>query len=187
MSLTIGLDIDGVVADSFPVFLEAINEHFGKDITKIDNYDMTEVFDVSDKDLDRFFDRHVEYLYSSPKPMDGAQEAITTWLQAGHEIVFVTARKCGREENVTLKWFEQHGIPVDKAVFTGGLSKAYAVQDYGINVFVDDFMTNALEIATIGVPVLLMDAPYNQGKLPKGVTRCYNWDEIKCHIDQFNR
>mgnify|MGYP000846290586 FL=1 len=182
MSFVIGLDIDGVVADSFPVFLEELNRHYGKDITKIDNYDMTKVFDVDGDDLESFFNENVEYLFSAPKPMPGALETIDSWLRAKHEIIFVTARGGDREEKITLDWFEKYNLPQDKIIFTGGLSKTFPVKKYGINVFVDDFMTNALEIAAIGVPVLLMNAPYNQGKLPHGVKRCFNWEEIRCCV-----
>ena len=184
MGFTIGLDIDGVVADSFPVFLEELNKHYGKDITRIDNYDITKVFDVDGDDLDAFFNNNVEYLFTAPKPMPGALETIDSWLRAEHELVFVTAMRKGREEKITLAWFEQYKLPQDKIVFTGGLSKTFAVKEYGIDVFVEDFITNALEIAAIGVPVLLLDAPYNQGKLPNGVIRCSNWEQIKCCVQE---
>lgn len=184
MGLRIGLDIDGVVADSFPIFTAELNKHFGKNITHIDNYDIKEVYEAADDDLEAFFETNMEYLFTKPKPMEGALETIESWLKDGHEIIFITARKCGAEEQVTLKWFDTNSIPRDKAIFMGGLSKTFAVKEHCIDVFVDDFMTNALEVASIGVPVLLLDAPYNQGKLPKGVTRCYNWDEIRCYVDK---
>jgi len=184
LSFTIGLDIDGVVADSFPVFLEELNKYYGKDITKIDNYDISKVYDVDGDDLDVFFDNNVEYLFTAPKPMPGAVENIDSWLRAKHEIIFVTARKKGKEEEVTQKWFERYNLPKDKIIFTGGLSKTFAVKKYGVDVFVEDFITNALEIAALGVPVLLLDAPYNQGKLPQGVIRCSNWQEIKCCVQK---
>jgi uncharacterized HAD superfamily protein len=179
MRLKIGLDIDGVVADSFPVFLRELNKHYGKDITEIYDYDMSKVYDVAWEDLGDFFDQNVEYLFSAPKPMEGAVDTIHSWLGEGHEIVYITARKCGLEEEVTLKWFDQHRIPRDKTVFVGGASKTFAAKEFGVDVFIEDFMSNALEIASIGVPVLLFDAPYNRGKMPKGVTRCLNWKEVK--------
>jgi uncharacterized HAD superfamily protein len=184
LGLKIGLDIDGVVADSFPIFLEELNKHYGKNVTEINNYDMTKLYDVAWEDLDAFFEQNIEYLFFEPRPMEGALENINAWLKAGHEIIYVTARRPGAEERVTLRWFERHGITSDSIIFTGGVSKTFAVKDFGLDVFVEDFMSNALEIAAIGVPVLLLDAPYNQGKLPEGVTRCCNWEEIKSEIEQ---
>ena len=187
LKLRIGLDIDGVVADSFPVFLRELNKHYGKDVKELDNYDMTEIYGVEWDEMSQFFHDNMEYLFTTPKPMTGAVEGIKHILESGHEIIYVTARAPGSEEIMTCKWFDDNNIYRDKTCFTGGLSKTFAVKENEIDIFVDDFMTNALEIASLGIPVLLMDSPYNQGKLPQGVTRCYCWDEILCQIDEFSR
>lgn len=186
MGLQIGLDIDGVVADSFTVFRQELNKHYGKDIVSIDHYDMTKVYDVPWDNLSRFFDDHMEYLFSASKPMAGAVQSVHALLQAGHAITYITARKSGEEERVTLKWFETQGIPVQRAVFTGSTSKTHAIKKFGIELFVEDFLTNALEIVEMGIPVLLLDAPYNQGKLPHGVVRCCNWHEIMQFITEYD-
>lgn len=187
MKLRIGLDIDGVVADSFPVFIRELNRHYGKDIKELNNYDMTEIYGVAWDEMSQFFHDNMDYLFSAPKPMTGAVESINCLLEAGHEIIYVTARACGAEEEITGKWFEDNNIYRNKACFTGGMSKTFAVKENAVDIFVDDFMTNALEIASLGVPVLLMDSPYNQGKLPRGVTRCYCWDDILFHIEELSR
>lgn len=184
MGLIIGLDIDGVTADSFPVFLTELNKFYGKNVAVINNYDMSELFDVAWDDMDKFFEENVESLFFDPRPMEGALETIQNWLQAGHEIIFITSRKKGREEKVTLEWFDRYEIPADKVIFTGGMSKTFAVQEFGIDIFVEDYLGNALEIAALGIPVLLLDSPYNQGKLPRGVIRCCKWKEIKCQVEK---
>lgn len=186
MKLKIGLDIDGVVADSFPVFVEELNKHYGKTVTKLDNYDMTKVYNVPWDDISKFFDDNMEYLFNAPKPMKGAVEGIKSLLAQGHEIIYVTARNCGAEERVTLKWMKKNKIPYNKILFVGAASKTFAVREQRIDVFVEDFMGNALEIAAIGVPVLLLDAPYNQGKLPNGVIRCKDWSDILDNIRSLN-
>lgn len=186
MKLKIGLDIDGVIADSFPVFTEELNRKYGKNVPQIDNYDFGKVYDVAWEELDCFFSQNMEYLYSTPEPVSGSVESILSLVAAGHEIVYVTARKAGAEEQVTIKWMEEKQIPYAERVFTGGDSKTLAVKEYGINVFVDDFISNSKEIASIGVPVLLLDAPYNQGKLPEGVIRCYSWNDVVSHIERFS-
>lgn len=187
MRLKIGLDIDGVVADSFPVFREELNKHYGKDVTKIDHHDISKVYDVAWDELSIFFDENMERMFSAAKPMKGSVKGILSLLEEGHEVIFVTARKNGAEEEVTLKWFERYEIPRDKGIFTGGLSKTSAVRKYGIDIFVDDFLTNVLEIASLGIPVLLLDAPYNQGVLPEGIIRCHSWEDILFHIEQFSK
>lgn len=187
LRLRIGLDIDGVVADSFPVFIRELNKHYGKDITELKTYNMTDIYGVEWDEMSQFFHDNMEYLFSAPKPMPGAVEGINDLVESGHEIVYVTARAPGAEEILTCKWFDDNKIYRNETFFTGGLSKKFAVKENEIDIFVDDFMTNALEVASLGVPVLLMDSPYNQGKLPQGVSRCYCWDDILCQINQFIR
>jgi len=187
MKLRIGLDIDGVVADSFPVFTEELNRQYGKNIMEIDNYDMSKIYDVDWNELDTFFDKNMEVLFSTPEPVKGSVESIVSLTEAGHEIIYVTARKPGAEELITKKWLEEKQIPPGEKIFTGGLSKTIAVKEHGIDVFVDDFISNSVEIVSMGIPVLLMDAPYNRGNLPEGVIRCYDWNDVVCHIEQFSR
>jgi uncharacterized HAD superfamily protein len=182
MGLKIGLDIDGVVADSFPVFITELNKHYGKNITELYDYNMAEVYDVAWDDMDNFFNENMEYLFSVPQPMAGALETIRSFLNDGHEVFFITARRRGAEERVTMEWLKQHSFPLDKTIFVGAASKTFAVREFGIDVFVEDFMGNALEIAATGIPVLLLDASYNRGKTPQGVTRCRDWEEIKRYI-----
>lgn len=186
MGLKIGLDIDGVVADSFPVFRRELNKHFGKDIFEINSYDMSKLYNIPADDLNSFFVTNMEYLFLAPNPKEGVVETIQEWLKAGHQIVYVTARKKGEEERITQKWFDRYEIPREKTVFVGSNSKTIAIKEFSLDVFVDDFLSNAVEISELGVPVFLMDAPYNQGKLPQGVTRCFNWQELNCHIRRIN-
>jgi hypothetical protein len=40
----------------------------------------------------------MEYLFSTPAPMDGAVETIHAWLGEGHEIFYITAEKCGAKK-----------------------------------------------------------------------------------------
>ena len=148
---------------------------------------MAKLYDVTWDEMEVFFERNMEYLFREPRPMPGAVENIQAWLEDGHEITFITARKPGAEEKVTLEWFGKYGIPINRAFFSGGASKTFAVKKCELDVFVEDFMSNALEIAALEVPVLLLDAPYNQGKLPLGVTRCYNWEEIRLQIKRLSQ
>jgi len=187
MGLKIGLDIDGVVADSFPVFITALNQHYEKNITELYDYDMSKVYNVNWEDMDRFFCENMEQLFSVPQPMTGAAETVRLFLDRGYEVFFVTARKCGEEERVTLEWLDKYDIPKGNTIFVGAASKTIAIREFGIDVFVEDFMSNALEIASIGIPVLLLDAPYNQGKIPKGVMRVHNWEEIKKFVEELQK
>ncbi|MDA8228061.1 MAG: hypothetical protein M0T74_10270 [Desulfitobacterium hafniense] len=182
MSLRIGVDIDGVVSDSYPVWLQELNRHYGKNITVLEDYEMHLVFDVPWDDMNDFFVRNVEQLFTLPKPMKGAKEGIEKLIQLGHEIIYITARS-PEEEEVTLRWFRKHQIPYTNVLFSGLKSKVDLVKQWKIELFVEDYLVNAKLIAESGVPVLLLDATYNKGDLAPGITRCKSWLEIVNSID----
>jgi uncharacterized HAD superfamily protein len=50
--------------------------------------------------------------------------------------------------------------------------------ELGIEVFIDDSLHNAEDIASIGIPVYLLDAPWNQGETGQLIKRVYSWKEI---------
>jgi len=178
LGLKIGLDIDGVVADSFPIFIKGLNKRYGKNLISLTNYDITVEYESDWDDINQFFREEMETLFESPEPMEGALQGIQDLLSAGYEIVYITMRKPGDEERITLKWLKKNKIPHAKVIFVGEMSKIDAVRENNIDIFVEDSMSNALEIAAIGVPVILLDATYNQGNMPKGVMRSLNWKQI---------
>lgn len=185
--MRIGVDIDGVVSDSYPLWLEELNRHYGKSITIIDNYDMHLVFNVSSEDMNNFFVDNIERLLMMPQPVPGAKEGIETFLREGHEVIYVTARTPDQKE-ITVRWFMKHDIPHqhEHVLFSGFKSKVDLVKQWGIEVFIEDYQVNAKAIAESGVPVLLLDTTYNQEKqLPRGITRCHSWKEIIEGMQQF--
>lgn len=181
--MRIGVDIDGVISDSYPAWLQELNRHYGKNVTVLEDYEMHLVFDVPWDDMNDFFVRHVERLFTIPKPISGAKEGIETLLQEGHEVIYVTART-PEEEDITLRWLSQYEIPYEHVIFTGFKSKVDLVQQREIEVFIEDYHVNAKAIAASGVPVLLLNTSYNQVELPSGVTRCQDWNQILEEIRQ---
>lgn len=179
--MRIGIDIDGVVSDSYPAWLEELNQHFGKNISVLNDYEMHLVFDVPWEDMDNFFASNVERLFMMTKPICGARESIQTLLREGHEVIFVTARTL-EEKDVTLRWLSLHGIPYEHVLFSGLKSKVDLIKQWEIEVFIEDYQVNAKMIAESGVPVFLLNASYNQVELSHGIKRCQNWDEILAGI-----
>jgi len=175
----IGVDIDGVVSDSYPAWLQELNQHFGKNITVIDDYAMHLVFDVTWEDMNNFFAGNVERLFMMAEPVSGALEGIQTLLKEGHEVIYITARTL-EEKDVTVRWLTMHGIPHEheRVLFTGFKSKVDLVKQWGIEAFIEDYQVNATMIAESGVPVFLLDTSYNQVDLSDGITRCQSWNEI---------
>lgn len=183
--MRIGIDIDGVVSDSYRAWVRELNQHFGTNILELKNYNLCVDFGVSWEEMGKFFEENVAYLFQIPEPMAGAKEGIERLLNKGHEITYVTARSLNQKE-YTLNWMKKHKIPHEEILFTGMESKVDYILKWDLEVMLEDFLGNAQEIAEAGVPVLLLDASYNQGELPAGIIRCQDWQEIVARIKHGN-
>lgn len=65
-------------------------------------------------------------------------------------------------------------------------TKGSLCRSQGIDLFVEDALHHAAEIASHGVPVLLLPRPWNYGKsVPTGVTRVANWDMIVEYVESY--
>lgn len=74
---------------------------------------------------------------------------------------YVTARSV--DEKLTKSWLLNNGFPAAPVYSVGfGESKVEAIQQSGIDVFVDDSYCNYLEIRNAGIVCFLYDAPHNQ-------------------------
>lgn len=183
--MRIGVDIDGVISDSYPLWLDELNRHYGKNIPCVNDYNMHLAFEVSPEDMNEFFETNIERLLTMPEAIPGAKEGIEILRQEGHEIIYVTARTLDQKD-FTERWFKQKGIHREQVIYTGFCSKLDAVKQWGIEVFIEDYQKNAKLIAEYGVPVFLLDASYNQEELPPGITRCHSWEDIIAGIRKIN-
>ncbi|AHF05960.1 5' nucleotidase, NT5C type [Desulfitobacterium metallireducens] len=175
--MRIGVDIDGVTSDSYTVWLRELNQYFNKNISILEDYDIHLVYDVSWDEMNDFFKQNMEHLFMLPQPMKGAKQGIESLIAQGHEIIYVTARSADEEE-VTLRWMDKYKIPYDNVVFSDFKSKVDLARQWQLELFIEDYMKNAEAISESGIPVLLLNASYNQGEMTKGIKRCRDWMEI---------
>jgi len=178
----IGIDIDGVIADSQPVIIKILNHHFGSRYTLLDfeNFDPVKMFGMDRKQLDRFIMDREQEIVEEAVPLPGAVETIRD-LSCSFGIFLVSARTpthTGR----TGEWLKKYKIPHHGLTLLGQHDKRAACTDLCVDLFIEDSKKNASQVSSCGIPVLLMDATYNRGSLPAMVTRVFNWQEIKDYI-----
>ena len=110
--------------------------------------------------------------------------------QEGHAIHEITARKFVTQKTPlgksSKKWFinwcKANGFQFDSITFcsekNGPQDKYEACVKYGVEVMVDDRPEIVLYLADRGIPVLMVDAPYNQKVKHPNVTRVHGWLEV---------
>lgn len=176
--MRIGVDIDGVLADSLPLWISELNRYFNKNkrVKEIHLYDICQTYEITEQDLGEFLKRRGRYLMSRPSPVQGASHYLNV-IKNSHEIYIVTARS-ERYRQETREWLKNHSLPYDELLLLGSHDKIRPCLESNLKLLVEDTLEIGAQVSAAGVPVLLLDAPYNQGALPELVYRKQSWQEI---------
>ncbi|OPX88080.1 MAG: 5' nucleotidase, deoxy (Pyrimidine), cytosolic type C protein (NT5C) [Pelotomaculum sp. PtaB.Bin104] len=176
--MKVGVDIDGVLADSLPLWVHELNRYFNKNIQfeEVSLLNIIQSYEVTPGELKTFLKQRGRYLMSAPSPLKGAAYYLSK-LKKYHDIFIITARKKKFEEE-TRSWLQQNGILYDDLILLGSYDKKETCVENGLGVMVEDTLEIGLEVSAAGIPVILMDAPYNQGNLPELIYRRHSWSEI---------
>ncbi|MBA3733290.1 hypothetical protein H0W91_02845 [Patescibacteria group bacterium] len=189
-SKRIGFDLDDVLLNFNEALLDHANKKYDKNVEKKDiktflfleeNFGIPTVDAISMLDNFFFHDDHLNVL-----PVEGAQEVVKK-LSEYNELFIITAKPDALEE-VTKKWLEKyftglfenvhfanHFLSVDKR-----RKKSEICLELQLDYFIDDSIDYATDVASVGIPVLLLDTPWNQtDKLPENITRVYSWTDIE--------
>ena len=193
--MRIGIDLDDVLADSLPHYVQAFNRRFGLAIDLADA--AWRIFDrfphISRREAHDFFSELIDDGFFSSRPLlPGAKEAVESLAEEGHCLFIVTGRAT-KDAATTREWLEQVGLLNHfKAVVHNGMKpvgryKSGAASELQIELFIEDELGVASAVAERAIPVLLFDRPWNQGALPANVQRVRFWTEVLDRIDVLSR
>ncbi|MCL5056879.1 MAG: hypothetical protein M1130_02560 [Actinobacteria bacterium] len=178
----IGIDIDGVIADSQPVIIKKLNHHFGSQCTLEDfvNFDPVKMYGMDRKQLDSFIMERELEIIEEALPIPGAVKIINDLVQS-YGVYLVSARTPIHTRR-TEAWLDRFKISRHGLVLLGQHDKRATCTGLCVDLFIEDSLKNASQVSSCGIPVLLMDATYNRGSLPAMVTRVFSWQEIWDYI-----
>jgi uncharacterized HAD superfamily protein len=189
--MTLGLDIDGVLADFITPFLQLLEKRTGTG--PIDPASITDpnfmhhpfltqeiIFECMEAaSYDPDFWRVLAPLLSPE------QWQFLNRISCDHEVVFIThrwVRDTYDINQITCDWLRSHGITEPVVHFTQE-RKSALVQKLDIRVFVDDRHENCEDVATQTDAVVLMPhRPYNQAFNHPKVRRIQELDECFVHL-----
>jgi len=183
-NLNICIDIDGTVTDPY-YWLSDANRYFNRrvGIQDITCYDIKKVMRIDKDAYDEFYHLYGEDIHWKSAARPGTKEVINR-LSLMHHIHFVSAR--GKNlTDMSRDWLKQEGIPSDSVSLLGSSYKVKAAQNLNCDLFIEDCLSNALELAQAKFNVLLVDCNYNRAILPPQISRVYNWSQIESYIRDF--
>lgn len=188
MKEVICVDVDDVSLEFIPNFLKFYNYMYGTDFRKRDvtRYDLNKVFGVtSDQMAQRMSLFHESDYFYQIKPVEGARESLHI-LSLKRDNIFVTSRpleiKTKTDSSLRRNFPGSYSEVFYSGDFNGqGKSKAEICKELGASVIIEDCLKYALDCSSHGIPVFLMNQPWNQrGDLDDTlITRIkFGWPEI---------
>lgn len=176
------VDMDGTVCDFVKVVLNKYNERYNDNLTHEDitAYGMHEVVkEECGRNIYKIY--HEKGTFVNCPLLPGAKESIEGFLNAGHQVIFVTkpvdfSLHCLPEKQI---WVDKHfpRIGRDNIVFTSSkhlVRGDILIDDHGYNLYTFD-----------GAKVLI-DQPWNQdvNDARYGIDRVYSWKDIVSYVEK---
>ena len=186
----VGVDFDDVVFNFNKYFIPWHNKHFGTNVQyeTVHSFSLIEVYGADEHTMtERVRAFTHDGSHKTVMPIDGAKDVIAKLCER-YDLHIVTARS-ETTQPLVLEWLEDHFPKTFQQVhFTntfGGLhhqvkrTKSAVCKEIGAVVHIEDAPSHAYEVATAGIPVLLLDRPWNRNSsLPRAVTRVHSWNEV---------
>ncbi len=184
--LSLCIDIDGTITEAYD-WIPRVNNYFKTNMTpeNIKVYNIHEALGIQREAYDTFYKLYGEIIHEEARIRVGVKEVLDK-LHEKHKVHLVSARDT-KMNNITEKWLLNHELPLDTLSLLGTHDKVAKAQELSCDIFIEDSYKNAVQLATSGFTVLLMDCYYNQGDLQTGITRVMDWLEIKDFIECYEQ
>ncbi|RLF57976.1 MAG: haloacid dehalogenase [Thermoplasmata archaeon] len=177
----VAFDIDGVLADTFRVFVETARNQYHVQVAyeDITEYDFRKVIDI-DMEIARDIIQRIldQPIQMGIMPMEGAVEVLNLLAGEG-PILLVTARP-GRP--AIYEWVVEHLKGIDHDLIcveaTGTHEEKIPILvRQGIKYFVEDRLDTCYLLASANVTPIVFEQPWNQK--PHPFIRVRSWEDIK--------
>jgi len=189
--LRIGVDVDDVLVESLPGYVEAFGRRFRRRVPV--EQAAWEIFrgfpEIPADEQGEFYGELETTGFLGTRPVyPEAVEGVRALAAAGHRLLVVTGR-LREQAGHTRRLLTQAGIlELFEALYhrSGGTPttdhKRRIVREERLDVLIDDELHLARAVARLPIPVLLVDRPWNQGSLPAGITRVTSWPQILSRV-----
>ncbi len=191
--MRIGLDIDNVIADFDSEVLkefkkEDINKRNKGIINPYARHIVSGMFDWSTTEVEEFFCQNMERIAKNLKPRKDARKYINKLFDEGHEIYLISHRAYPHYNNpfeVTTNWLKANNIKYTKLILSKTTDKSPECLEYGIDIMLDDVVSNCLKMRDSGINVFLMKTNYNE-IYRKDLPIIREWEEMYRKVNELN-
>ena len=181
----IAFDFDGVVADTFRLFVEMARTNFGVaiDYEDITDYDFLKVIKMELDDAMQIIDTLTYRPHELDLPPNLGAVGVLSRLAEISPVLLVTARPVGEPIE---RWFKRHAPQIRPGYLrvkaTGeNTAKLEILQKEGIRYFIEDRLDTCRMLAPEGITPIIYDQPWNREDNPFLTVK--SWEEISSLIN----
>lgn len=192
--MIIGCDIDGILTDYSAHNIREGAKVFRRAPVNPAGYGPYDIFDVSDIPKPilyaKAFGAYYRYCRREP-PRPDAPEVLRNLVKHGNIFYAVTAREFTTHRGLLgsaarkwcNEWLKLHRIPFRQVFFCsekrGPQEKLSVCRRLGVELMIEDKPENALCIAEHGIPVIMIDAPYNLQTVHDRIFHVPDWKALR--------
>jgi uncharacterized HAD superfamily protein len=194
----LGLDLDDTIVSFMDHFLSYLRDRHGlktpSSAREVTGYDMCGWLEMTPFQVQQLLDDFQRDVGMRLPLVDGAKPALTHLAQRW-DMVAITARP-SYISGITNALINYHlGDCIGQVIHVGlepgrSIAKWQVAHTLGIQVMVEDSLSQALEAAAHGIRIVLMDRGYgwNQSiRLPAGVVRVHSWGQAVRVLSRWER
>lgn len=186
--MTIGVDLDEVLADFLSAVIKYHNAVYGTTLTRqqFHSYNFWEVWGgTKDQAIQKVYDFYRTPFARQIKTIAGAPAGVAA-LKNNHDLVIITSRQQAMA-TATYDWLNEHFYDCFKGVhFTNqfaqtgpAISKAQLCDRLNVDALIEDVAQYARDCLTPQRQILLLNSPWNKNaRLPKDIIRVNSWAEV---------
>jgi uncharacterized HAD superfamily protein len=184
----IGIDFDDVLHDFNESLYSYHNKKYGTSIKRNDvvSYDIEKIWGgTKDEAIEKVYEFYRTREHDETMPLDGSVEVIRS-LAHKFSLHIITSR-VEEIKDLTIRWLDRHFPDMFSSVvfvnhygksMKSKRTKAEVCSELYVDLMIEDSLEHALAISACGIPVILIDCPWNQGETPDNVYRVRSWKEI---------
>ena len=188
--MIIGIDIDDTISNTYNVIMDYAQEYTAEvlkrePILKEDAECLNHMYTqslhdwVEGEDI-KFLRLYYERILKEVEPKTLAKKYLDKIHDEGNKIIIITARWKNDYfdvNKVTEDWLKKYEIPYDEIV-TDASDKLKICKEKGIELFIDDSISNCNSVSEAGIKTFIMDAIVNRGHDNALVSRVYSWPHV---------
>ncbi len=172
--MIIGLDVDGVLADTMTPWLARYNAEFDDNLTPEDITDWSIHDFVKPEARKRIYRLMDASIYDDTLPIAGALQGVRELRCLGHRIIFITS-SMENQWGAKYGWLKRHGFIEARKDYFEAADKALVAAD----LLLDDYHTNVMRFSILRRAVLF-NQPWNRRYYD--LPRVCSWPDFTSYI-----